>query len=410
MQGKTISSRVVVPRTDAVFFPLVCLMLVAASLSIAVTQICLGLALTLLLLRATAGRERPPRLGLEGPVAALALWAAVMILFSADRGQSLLYYRRFFLFTVVWVTADAARGERRRRLMAASLLAGAGVVSLWGVVHELAADGSFLARRLSAPSNSMTTGALLMMASLVAVSGVLQPALARRTRGRVAAVGLLTLLGLFMTMTRSAWLGFAVGTVVLLAETRPRLALPAAVMGIAAALLLLYAPADALPGRLARMRLGYFTHSFSSRQRVEMWEGGLRMIRDHPVTGVGDHDLAALGPIYYPNPDRRYHGHMHSDLVMIPVIWGLPGLVLAASVLGSQVRVMRRRWHLLAATGSRAPPWAATWSVAVLGVCAALFVAGMTEWYFGDAETQTMYLAVLGTALGIGAVRRDKSY
>ncbi|MBK7670714.1 MAG: hypothetical protein IPJ24_04850 [bacterium] len=30
------------------------------------------------------------------------------------------------------------------------------------------------------------------------------------------------------------------------------------------------------------------------------------------------------------------------------------------------------------------------------------FVAGLTEWYFGDAEPMLIYLAVLGIALGGG--------
>jgi hypothetical protein len=37
-----------------------------------------------------------------------------------------------------------------------------------------------------------------------------------------------------------------------------------------------------------------------------------------------------------------------------------------------------------------------------VGAWCGLLIAGCFEWYFGDAETQTLNLAIVGIALGAG--------
>jgi O-antigen ligase len=123
------------------------------------------------------------------------------------------------------------------------------------------------------------------------------------------------------------------------------------------------------------------------------------MIAERPVTGVGDRDLLALVPSYVTDPAAMIYGHMHSNPIHLAVIWGLPGCALAmAFLLAPPLLVWRRRRRLAAAGG--AEPWQEGWLLAALGVWAGYFVAGLTEWYLGDAEPTLLYLAVLGIALG----------
>jgi hypothetical protein len=74
------------------------IMMTSGYLSIAVSQIALGLALITMLYRWVFLKEAPPVTGLEKTAALLALWALVMIPFSTYVSQSLVYYRRFYLF------------------------------------------------------------------------------------------------------------------------------------------------------------------------------------------------------------------------------------------------------------------------------------------------------------------------
>ena len=39
------------------------------------------------------------------------------------------------------------------------------------------------------------------------------------------------------------------------------------------------------------------------------------------------------------------------------------------------------------------------WVLGTIGVWAGFHVAGLTEWYFGDAESMLLYLGLLGCAL-----------
>jgi O-antigen ligase len=395
-----------ISRLDPALAVTAALMLAAASVSIAVTQISLGLGLVLVVVRALTGAERPPRLGLERPALALMLWAALMIPLSTDAGQSLVNYKRFYLLAAAWVTATAAADERRRAWLMGALLLGAAAVAAVAVVQALLADGSLVARRMRLAANPMTSGSLMMITSLVALGGVLQPGLTPKARGLLAAAGVLCLLGLVMTMTRSTWLGFALGALVVISAARRRLLAAAAAAVVLLAVVLLLAPAELRPGALKRMSLDEVSGGRNTEMRVAMWRGGLRMTADRPL-GFGDRDLRALGPEYYPNEKGVYHGHLHSDAVQLLVIWGWPGLGLAAWFIGAQAVLVRRRLRVLRRRPAGELAWARAWTAGALGAWAALIAAGLTEWYFGDAETQTMHLAVMGIALAAGLERND---
>ncbi|MBK7670712.1 MAG: hypothetical protein IPJ24_04840 [bacterium] len=91
-------------------------------------------------------------------------------------------------------------------------------------LRQLLAHGSLFGDRMDVTFNAMTSGALLMMAALVAVGFLLAPGLHRRTRLLVGLAILVPLLaGVAMTMTRSAEMGLLAGAGVILLVVRPRL-------------------------------------------------------------------------------------------------------------------------------------------------------------------------------------------
>ena len=45
-------------------------------------------------------------------------------------------------------------------------------------------------------------------------------------------------------------------------------------------------------------------------------------------------------------------------------------------------------------------PIQAGWVLGAIGAWVSFYIAGFTEWYFGDAESMLIYLAILGCALG----------
>ncbi|MFO7608983.1 MAG: O-antigen ligase family protein [Candidatus Krumholzibacteriia bacterium] len=389
-----------------------------ATFAISVTQILLGVALAALLVHlATARDPRAWAVGLEGPLLALLLWAVAMVPLSGDRAQSALFLRRFYLFAALFIAAGAVRGAagaRVRRWALIALLAGGAGTALYGLVGYARTGGAFvdawdgyLKNRVVLTQNYMTAGGLMMVTCLVALAFLL---VARPRRGRllVAAAALPMAAALLLTLTRSAWLGFGAGAVVMMAMTRHRLALGAMALGLAALLL--------LPGLVRDRFLSAFDPAnYQNTPRLVMWGVGLEVVADHPWTGVGDRNLnelywayrerAAGAPVSreaYPGGPVLAVGHLHNNVLQVAAIWGLPGLALVVVLMVALWRRLRAVWRGLrtAAVAQDDPAPPEGWVLAAMGVWWGFVVAGMFEWYFGDAEVALLAWLVSGLALG----------
>ena len=374
-------------------------MLAAASLSVAVGQLSLGLALAAFLL--VARRDGWRRTGLERPALALLIWAVAMVPLALDPGQALHNLRRFYLFAAWWVVAAVAVDETVRRRLFVALVAGSVIAAVWGIVDVIQRYGDLFARRAGHISNPMTTAALLMMGVLVCGAVAITPRVGRRWRLVAALAGAVVLLGLLQTMTRSALLGAACGGAVMALVRWPRRGgVAAGAVGVVMALVVAWASHAPANNITRRISLGEMSSGRSTTMRVENWRGGLAIVAARPWTGVGDISLNSVTPRFHPDIQTIYLGHMHSNLVQFAVIWGVPGFVLAMTFLVAQLVILGRRWRRVRALGDRGPPWATAWLIAAIGVWVAFFVAGLTEWYFGDAEPFLLATAIYGAALG----------
>jgi O-antigen ligase len=385
------------------------LLLVAANCSVAVSQLALGLTLLAMIWRRLRGDAAWWPTGLEWTAGLLAAWALAMVPLSTAPHQSLVFYKRFYLFTALWVLAPLARDEAGRRWLAGSLLAGAAGISIVGVAQVVQATGGLMRSRLAQVNNPMTSGALLMLALLAAIGFLLAQGHSRRARWWLLGAAAPIALALVHTMTRSALLGAAAGVAVMVLAARPRLFLWFAGAGVAAVVLLAAFGEHVLPEAMWRqLNPAFAVHGVDTSERFDLWRGGLRMVAERPITGFGDRDLLALMPKYVDNPTAWQYGHLHNNVVHLAVIWGVPGCALALAFLLAPAVIVRRYWRRRGSDGlaaGPATPWRDGWLLAALGVWAGYGVAGLTEWYFGDAEPSLLYLAVLGIALGGAATQ-----
>ncbi len=387
-------------------FAAVLLMLTAASVSIAASQIALGLALLLLLLRRFIDQAPIPATGLGVITAALAGWALLNVPFSADPGQSLVFYRRFYLFAAIWAVAGVADSEARRRWLLGALVVGSVAISIYGLISLHRLVGGFWKWRLVAMSNSMTSGCVLMMALLVVLGFLLVAGNRRRLRWCLALAAVPIAFALAQTLTRSAWLGALAGCGVMLLLARSRLLGTLALAVFAAGFVIWTLPATSFSAMMYnRLNLTGIQESQTYTERVDMWRAGWRMIEANPWLGVGDHDLKRTAAPYYDGEPLDY-GHLHNNQIMLAAIWGLPGFLLASLVLIWQLAVLCRAWRSRDGPDDPAEPLRRGWLLGAIGVWTGFFVAGLTEWYFGDAESMLLYLAIIGAALGGRSQRR----
>ena len=172
---------------------------------------------------------------------------------------------------------------------------------------------------------------------LVALMGLSRLLFYRKFETWVAlGVGLL-IVCLLLTLTRQAWLGLIVGAgfLIFIRQKKYLLVLPVAFF---MAIVFSY---GAVKERLWSMV------DFQDRTyliRLQLWEGGWKIIKDYPLTGCG---FKCVDKIYSQYPDQSevlklYRG-MHNNLVQIAVDMGLIGVVVWLSIWVGYFYVLYRR-------------------------------------------------------------------
>ncbi|HEU5320292.1 MAG TPA: O-antigen ligase family protein, partial [Methylomirabilota bacterium] len=130
----------------------------------------------------------------------------------------------------------------------------------------------------------------------------------------------------------------------------------------------------------------------TTRERLSMAAAGLRLAREHPLTGIGPGQVKHFYPRYAP-PEamRRSTSHLHDSPLQILVERGVPALAawlwLWAAYFARAVRTLGRL--PAEAAGDRALVTGAVMAAA------AFLVTGLFEYSFGDTEVLLATLAVM---------------
>ncbi len=203
-----------------------------------------------------------------------------------------------------------------------------------------------------------------------------------------------TLAALALTYVRGAWLGLAAAVVLMLAVRRNYAVLATAVV-VAAALVVL------LPSVSHRMRTIGDPADPTTRERMAMIDTGLRLLRDHPITGIGPGQVKRAYPIHAPaEAVRRSTSHLHNTPLQIAVERGVPGLVLWLAVWTAFFLQAIR----IATALPEGPDRALVFGC--IAAIAAFLVGGLFEYNFGDTEVLLVALALMAVPF---VVRRAPS-
>ncbi len=189
-----------------------------------------------------------------------------------------------------------------------------------------------------------------------------------------------------LNFTRGVWLGCFVATLDLLARYRRRWlwALPFLIVGG-----LLAAP------RLVRHRLEVILHPSSDPAlaiRFEMYEVGGRIIRAHPLLGVGPNNIGLVYERYLPTGEKPvpgYHGHLHNDYLQFGAERGLPCLAAWLWLMGAF------GWHCLRVHRELRGKGATIWVADAARAGWLAFVSeGFFEFNFGTSPVLMLFLFV----------------
>ena len=135
-----------------------------------------------------------------------------------------------------------------------------------------------------------------------------------------------------------------------------------------------------------------------------MWDAGVRMLRDHPWTGVGLQDLHSLYETYKPPGAVEPAGHLHSVYVQVAATMGLVGLAALVFLVTGILRASSRAFVNWRRAGARygSPPgeFAAAISLGVSAAFAGFLISGLMEWNLGDEELLDLLCVLVGIAFG----------
>ncbi|MDO8477800.1 MAG: O-antigen ligase family protein [Candidatus Rokubacteria bacterium] len=221
----------------------------------------------------------------------------------------------------------------------------------------------------------MTLAGILNLLLLATLPRLL---LGRRLWGLSFLAWLVTLLGLAVTYTRGAWLGFAAGVLALAPLIRRARWL------LIGGLVVLLLGVLAGPQHLRQRFLSVGDRQDPTvKERVYMWRSGLALWQTRPWLGVGPGGVKREYQRYaLPEAMKKRTGHVHNTPLQILVERGVIGLAAWLWIWGAfyarAVAILRR----LPATAAQERALVAGSLAAITG----FLVAGLTEYNFGDSE------------------------
>jgi len=332
------------------------------------------------------------------PLCAFMLTTSVALLMSPQPEIGMAAVRKFVLLTIALLAANVVTTASRARIAIGVLLAVAAAASAvalfqFGIAYvhflstqNLADDPTVLARITGFMGHWMTFGGEQLLVWCAAVPATV--ILGRRWTIPLAIVGA----ALVLSFTRSVWLG-AIAGFLAAALWMPRkvvigVGLPIAIVGIGASGLIYH-----------RVSLSFQQHAFAPDSgRFELFIGGVRMIKDHPLFGVGPERIHTEFPRYYRGNDLAhanfYYGHLENNFLQLAAERGL--LCLAAFLW-----FVFELYASLIATLKKATDETRWITLSALSALTGFITAGFFTYNFGDSEVLLLLLFIVSLPFGI---------
>lgn len=217
-------------------------------------------------------------------------------------------------------------------------------------------------------------------------------------RAILSIVGLLIFFALLWTYTRSAWVGAACG-LLLFGYLRARkfviVLLPLLALG--------------LLNPDLQDRLFSIFQAEENLERLYTWESTLRIIRDHPLVGIGKGGnfskvIGAYRESRYPGFDFTSRAHAHNNILQVTAEGGVLSLLSFLWLWAVMFHALYRAYRQIPAT----QPLFEWLALGCLCAIVAFFVQGFFEHNWSDAESVTMMWFILALALKLPSLQECK--
>jgi O-antigen ligase len=360
-------------------FGLLSLFGVAAFLqfSIAIAQLLLTFAVLFWLLLTLFNRERFEAPRFFWVLLAYGAITLVSAAFSSNRTASLVDSKQLVLFLIVPV-AYRLLSNRRGSLMLTLVMSLGGASAAFGIFQYGLLHFDQLSQRPQGTlGHYMTYAGLLMLVIGIALAKIL---FGRGERLWAALLMPALVMAVALTSTRTAWVGVCAAAAVLLMLKDFRLL---AILPIFAAITF----AAAGPSITQRLMSTFDRKDPTRVDRLAMLREGARMVRAHPLVGVGPNMVKERYAEYRDEGAvKEVNPHLHNVPVQIAAERGLPALAIWVGLIGV---IAVDLWRLFQNGPQRV--LAAT----ALAALASMLAAGLFEYNFGDSEFLMLFLLLV---------------
>ncbi len=367
-----------------------------STFSIALTQIAYYSAFIIWLGLIIFKKEKLPKTPLDLFLILYFIIEIVTALLSIDRLDAFLHVqKRILLIPIVYLIVRFIDNRERFNGIVIALMFSASIVGIINCILILTkfSDYAHYILRFSEHNNPMTYGGLTMILSLLMIPFFLNPSTPIKIR-LLSAVGVIVnVFTLIFTYTRSSWLGFVAGVIVIAIIKDKRILY---FIGASIVLLMLFGT----PELYARFFSIFNPYAGYNAERLVMWSTGINIFKDYPIFGVGDISFDNLTPRY--TKDGWAFGHLHNNLLQWLVTFGIIGLAIMISLF---VAIWRIFWK----TNKQVQ---ADWlygsvTTGAIAIFIGFHINGLFEWNFGDAEIYFLVLMIIGVVLSIQRLVRE---
>jgi putative inorganic carbon (HCO3(-)) transporter len=354
------------------------------SISIAAASVLLAFSLTTMLALVILRKQWiVPPTPLDAAFIAYITIEIVTMLLSVHQMDALKNMKRLLLIAIVYGVLASCK-SREKIVTAVRLIAViVGILSLVEIVLYVHNGNS----RLFLFQHYMTTGGLKMIVALMLIPFVLSPELKFWERSFFGVSLLPIILALVLTNTRSAWLGFIAGILVM-SFMKYRKLLYALIAVII--LFFLVAPQNQIDRAKSIVDP---THP-NNIGRIMMWKTGMAMWKDRPIFGFGDIDLYSTYSLYRTPGVDEPAGHLHNIYIHLLVTLGAVGFVIVMFLF---YRIGKE--ELTIYTHHKDDALVRSVSLGSTAIFSGFLVNGIFEWNFGDHEIMVFLWFTVGLCL-----------
>lgn len=139
----------------------------------------------------------------------------------------------------------------------------------------------------------------------------------------------------------------------------------------------------------------------SNQSRLNMWEVGIKMFRDHPFTGIADSHILEIYNNYKKTELYGEGVHLHNNFIMILATTGIFGFIafmgMFISIFIKQIKYYKEQKHDV-------------FKMLILGsilVMISFQISGIFEWSFGDHEVMTVFFFLISVPFVIYKIERE---